>query len=106
MYHHTVSYLHSHNPSFGRADYTTWPEELEVGKNVFNPAWKILHSSNVEIVKSITSLKNIETGHVHSYHHVQATIHQTLKLHDFPFDSQEIVIKLLSEHPLKVSAML
>jgi hypothetical protein len=78
---------------------TRWPDELRIGEDTFDPAWKILNSSDVNIVKSITTVLDAETGKVHNFVHVRATIDQGLDLHDFPFDKQKLVFRLQSEHP-------
>lgn len=87
-----------YNPKMGRPDYERWPDNLVVGENVFDPAWKILNSSNVDVIKSFTTILNSELGTVHNFMHVQATVHQTLDLHSFPFDHQKIIVRLQSEH--------
>jgi len=76
-----------------------WPEHLKIGENVFDPAWKILNSSEVNIVKSITTIMDANIGKVHNFVHVRATIDQYLDLHDFPFDKQKLQFRLQSEHP-------
>jgi hypothetical protein len=87
-----------YNPKMGRPDYERWPDNLVVGENVFDPAWKILNSSNVDVIKSFTTILDSALGTVHNFMHVQATVHQTLDLHSFPFDHQKIIVRLQSEH--------
>lgn len=76
-----------------------WPDDLRIGEDTFDPAWKILNSSDVNVVKSITTVLNADIGQVHNFVHVRATIDQSLALHDFPFDKQKLVFRLQSEHP-------
>lgn len=76
-----------------------WPDELRIGEDTFDPAWKILNSSDVHIVKAITTVLDAEKGQVHNFVHVRTTINQGLDLHDFPFDTQKLVLRLQSEHP-------
>ena len=76
-----------------------WPDELRIGEDTFDPAWKILNSSDVTTVKSITTVLDSDKGKVHNFVHVRATIDQSLDLHDFPFDKQKLQLRLQSEHP-------
>ena len=87
-----------YNPRMPRADFEMWPDHLRVGETIFDPAWKILNSSNVDIIKSFTTILNSEFGTVHNFVHIRATVHQTLDLQGFPFDHQMIVVRLQSEH--------
>lgn len=91
-----------HNPRTGRADYTKWPDDLIVGETVFDPAWKILNCSDLEIIKCFTQLLDASQGKVHNYLHIRATIYQTLDLHNFPFDHQKMTIRIQSEHSERV----
>jgi len=76
-----------------------WPDDIHIGEDTFDPAWKILNSSDVNIVKSITTVLDASIGKVHNFVHVRATIDQGLDLHDFPFDKQKLTFRLQSEHP-------
>jgi hypothetical protein len=78
---------------------TRWPDDLRIGEDTFDPAWKILNSSDVNVVKSITTVLDAEMGKVHNFVHARATIDQSLDLHDFPFDKQKLAFRLQSEHP-------
>jgi hypothetical protein len=76
-----------------------WPDDIHLGEDTFDPSWKILNSSDVNIVKSITTVLDASIGKVHNFVHVRATIDQSLDLHDFPFDRQKLLFRLQSEHP-------
>lgn len=91
-----------HNPRTGRSDYELWPDNFIVGQTVFDPAWKIMNCSDLEVIKNFTTILNSEEGIVHNYLHIRATIYQTLDLHSFPFDHQEMTIRIQSEHSTQV----
>lgn len=91
-----------HNPRTGRSDYELWPDNFIVGQTVFDPAWKIMNCSDLEVIKNFTTILNSEEGVVHNYLHIRATIYQTLDLHSFPFDHQEMTIRIQSEHSTQV----
>jgi hypothetical protein len=91
-----------HNPKTGRSDYELWPDHFIVGQTVFDPAWKIMNSSDLEVIKNFTTILNSEEGVVHNYLHIRATIYQTLDLHSFPFDHQELTLRIQSEHSSQV----
>lgn len=76
-----------------------WPEELRLGEDTFDPAWKILNASDVNVVKSISTVLDPGEGKMHNFVHVRATIDQSLDLHEFPFDKQKLEFRLQSEHP-------
>ena len=52
----------------------------------------------MEIIKSICMIIDPSIGKVHNYIHLVATVHHTLPLKYFPFDSQNISISIRSEH--------
>jgi hypothetical protein len=91
-----------HKADTGRSDYELWPDNFIVGQNVFDPAWKIMNCSDLEVIKNFTTIWNSEEGLVHNYLHIRATIYQTLDLHSFPFDHQEMTIRIQSEHSTEV----
>lgn len=76
-----------------------WPDDIHIGEDIFDPAWKILNSSEVSVIKSITTVTDASIGKVHNFVHVRATIDQGLDLHEFPFDRQKLLFRLQSEHP-------
>ncbi|CAN0023877.1 unnamed protein product, partial [Ectocarpus fasciculatus] len=56
----------------------------------------------MEIIKSICMVIDPAVGKVHNYIHLVATIHHELDMRRFPFDSQEFIISIRSEHSDKV----
>jgi hypothetical protein len=79
-----------------------WPDDMQVGYGVFDPAWKIDNCSSIEVVKSICMLLDPAIGLVHNYIHLVATVHHTLDMAKFPFDKQDFKISIRSEHSDKV----
>lgn len=71
---------------------------MVVGETVFDPAWKILNTSDVKKITNISQVLDPNIGLVHNFIHVQATIFQTLDLKLFPFDHQVLTIRIQSEH--------
>ena len=79
-----------------------WPEDLQLGFGAFDPAWKIENCSSMEIIKSICMVNDPSIGLVHNYIHLVATVHHAMDMRLFPFDCQQIAIKIRSEHADKV----
>jgi hypothetical protein len=79
-----------------------WPDDLQVGYGAFDPAWKIENCSTMEIIKFICMIIDPSIGLVHNYIHLVATVHHAMDMKLFPFDCQQIAIKIRSEHADKV----
>jgi hypothetical protein len=87
------------DPEIKNGNFQLWPDDLQLGTSIFDPAWKIQNASSIDIVKSISVLKDPSTGFVHNFIHLTATIFHTLDMHMFPFDSQTFTVNIRSEHP-------
>jgi hypothetical protein len=87
-----------HRPNVSVMEPQLWPEHMQVGLGLFDPAWKIDGCSEMNIIKSVSSVHDRERSIVHSYVHIVATVHHSLDLKSFPFDATKLRIRMLSEH--------
>jgi hypothetical protein len=79
-----------------------WPEGRKIGTYYFDPAWKILGSSNTQIIRSISNVLDPSTGHVHLYEQCLVTFRHDMRLTWFPFDVQDVTFIMGSEHNAQV----
>lgn len=88
-------------PHVGVMEPQLWPDHLEVGRGLFDPAWKLDGCSEMNIIKSVSSVQDREKSIVHCYVHLVATIHHNLDLKSFPFDATKLRLRMLSEHTIE-----
>ena len=77
-----------------------WPDNKNPGTYFFDPAWKVKGASATEVLRTITTMKDASSGHVHQFVQCLVTYPLKMDLKEFPFDSQKITCEILTEHTI------
>jgi len=89
---------HPHILRMEKHDTELWPENHTPGEFFFDPAWKVKGASQTEVLRTITTMRDAASGHVHQFVQCLVTYPLRMHLHDFPFDRQKIKCEILTEH--------